>query len=77
MAQDNPVEMFKTKYEKYFKPSWLKYTLRHGATKIAENQIMDFMYDLDEPLGFKLKNKKSSMNRGDAAKAVMQLDLHS
>ncbi len=75
LAKDNPVEEFKLKFEKHFAPLWAKFTLRHGATKIHENQLVDFFCALEEPLGFKPKIKTEKANRTIAAKEIVKMEL--
>jgi hypothetical protein len=77
IAKDNPVEEFKKLLEKVFKPVWLRFTLKHGATKLYESQLVDFFCELEEPLGYKSKKGKDKTSRTQVAKEIFKLDVAS
>lgn len=50
LTEDNPLSSF-TEREGYFKKMWSKMTIEEKGIKMKESNLLDFYFELEEPLG--------------------------
>jgi hypothetical protein len=68
LASSSPIASFKS-YLEQFKEVWSKLPTSHGSLKLKETFLVDFLMQLESPLGMLGNDKK------EALRCVLQMQL--